>query len=145
MIRVLVAEDHPEIRRSLGRMLADRGYDAVLVKSAAEALAVLDSEAVPELVLLDRDMPELDRLGMKRQPCERPGVVATYLLMRPTRKQTPLEVHLLHTPADNDPAEKANVGNVGLRLEIGEHLVDSHRVREAQESARETTEERPRR
>jgi CheY-like chemotaxis protein len=145
MIRVLVAEDHPDLRRSVGQMLADRGYDVVVVKSAAEALAMLDREAVPELALLDRDMPELDRLGMVHRPCERSEVVATYLLMRPARKQTPLEVRLLHAPADNDPAAPAGAGTVGLRLEIGKALVDSHRGRETAESARATTEERTKR
>jgi CheY-like chemotaxis protein len=145
MIRVLVAEDHPDLRRSVGQMLADRGYDVVVVKSAAEALAMLDREAVPELALLDRDLPELDRLGMVHRPCERPDVVATYLLMRPSRKQTPLEVHLLHAPADHDPAAPAGAGTVGLRLEIGKALVDSHRGRETAESARATTEERTKR
>jgi CheY-like chemotaxis protein len=145
MTRVLVAEDEADIRRSLGQMLTDCGYDVVVVKSAAEALAMLDSEAVPELILLDRDMPELERLGMVRQPCDQPDVVATYLLMRPARKQTPLEVRLLHTPGANAPAQQAEAGDVGLRLEIGKPLLDSHRMQETAESARATTKEPTRR
>jgi CheY-like chemotaxis protein len=129
MTRILVAEDRPDIRRSLGQMLADYGYDVVVAKSAAEALTVLDSEAVPELVLLDRNMPELERLGPVRQPCERPDVIATYLLMRPTRKQTPLEVHLLHSRTGDDPTGQAEAGGDGLRVEIGKALVGSHRQR----------------
>jgi len=142
MIRVLVAEDQADIRRSVAQLLSDLGYDVEVAGSAAEALTRLDSEAVPELALLDRDLPELDRLGMVRQPCERPEVVATYLLMRPARKQTPLEVRLLHTPADNDPAEPTGAGTGGLRLEIGKALVDSHRRQEAPANARVTAEER---
>jgi DNA-binding NtrC family response regulator len=54
--RVLVVEDEPYVRQSLGEMLRSRGYDVDLAGGVAEALAQLAHSAV-DVVLTDLKMP----------------------------------------------------------------------------------------
>ncbi|MFL6176059.1 MAG: ATP-binding protein [Ornithinibacter sp.] len=60
--RVVVAEDNPELREYLGRVLGD-DYDVELVPDGRAALAAVRREA-PDLLLTDVMMPELDGYGL---------------------------------------------------------------------------------
>jgi two-component system KDP operon response regulator KdpE len=59
MMKILVADDDPQILRALRIMLGARGYEILLARTGAEAL----DEAVrhhPDLVMLDLGMPQLN-------------------------------------------------------------------------------------
>jgi PAS domain S-box-containing protein len=58
--RVLVVDDNPDDRDVMTRSLADGGYDVVAVASGAEALAWLEQNPPPALMLLDLMMPGID-------------------------------------------------------------------------------------
>jgi len=58
--RILVVDDQPESIRLLHAVLSPRGYSVDSVSSGAEALERLAAEPVPDLVLLDVVMPEID-------------------------------------------------------------------------------------
>ena len=58
-IRILVVDDDPDIARGTSRVLERAGYATVSALSGTVALqSVLANR--PDLVLLDRDMPEVD-------------------------------------------------------------------------------------
>ncbi len=124
MTRVLVAEDRADIRQSLQRLLVGWGYAVVEVDNASEALAMLDSQDAPELVLLDCDMLGFDRLRTIRQLRRRPDVVATYLLVISARKCKPLPVSLLRARRGTCPTRPEGACDCGLRLETGKATVD---------------------
>lgn len=67
-IRVLVADDHPIVRRGL-RALVQEQSDMEVVGEAADGVeAVLKTRALrPSVIVLDMDMPRLDGLGALRQ------------------------------------------------------------------------------
>ena len=121
MMRVLIAEAHASIRRSLGRLLTRLGYGVVATDNARQALAVLDGQHPPELALLDSDMPGIHKLGMVDRSPERPDVVATYLLIRRKRRYTPIPVYLLRA---GDGTDTQAGKDDGLRLEIGKVSVE---------------------
>ena len=58
--RILVVDDTPENIRLLDAVLSPRGYAVEGVSSGAQALVRLAAEPVPDLVLLDIVMPEID-------------------------------------------------------------------------------------
>jgi DNA-binding response OmpR family regulator len=79
MAEVLLVEDDPVIRGSLGRALSDRGHGIVY---AATGMAGLEQvvAARPDVVILDLGLPDIDGaalLRMLRSVTETPVIVAT--------------------------------------------------------------------
>ncbi|HYM12991.1 MAG TPA: sigma-54 dependent transcriptional regulator, partial [Bryobacterales bacterium] len=76
---VLVVDDEPGIRESLGGVLEDEGYGVRAVASGEEALAQLSARTYP-VVLLDIWLPGMDGLDVlariqEMEPVRRPAVV----------------------------------------------------------------------
>lgn len=61
--RLLVVEDEVAIRRLLKSIIAPEGWEMVEATSAAEALS-LARQVLPELILLDLGLPDLDGLDL---------------------------------------------------------------------------------
>ena len=57
MTRVLLAEDEASIALTLGDALRDAGHEVLLAADTATAIAFLDGESPPDLVLTDVRMP----------------------------------------------------------------------------------------
>ncbi len=72
MTRVLVVDDEPGLRQSLGLLLADAGYDVAAEGDAARALERALAEPF-DLVLCDVRMPGLDGLAFLRAYQQRGG------------------------------------------------------------------------
>jgi diguanylate cyclase len=62
-MKILIAEDDPAIRHNVRRLLQAEGFEVLLADNGAEAL-VLAREQLPELVLSDVSMPQLDGLQL---------------------------------------------------------------------------------
>src|SRR3989454_111735 len=65
MTRVLVVDDEPGLRQSLGLLLADAGYDVAAEGNGTRALERALAESF-DLVLCDVRMPEMDGLAFLR-------------------------------------------------------------------------------
>ena len=63
MAAILVVEDHGVTLRVLSKRLRDAGHDVRTAENGVEALAQL-AQAVPDLVLTDIAMPEMDGLTL---------------------------------------------------------------------------------
>jgi CheY-like chemotaxis protein len=57
--RVLVAEDDPSVRLTIGFVLEDEGFD-VLMAADGEAALRMALESLPDVILLDQMMPKMD-------------------------------------------------------------------------------------
>ena len=62
-VRVLLVDDEPGIRRVLGALIKDFGYDVLAVESAREALDAFTDNPFP-LVVTDIRMPGMDGLAL---------------------------------------------------------------------------------
>jgi CheY-like chemotaxis protein len=58
--RILLVDDDAELRQSLVDLLEDEGYRTVTAASGREALAILREPELPDLILLDLMMPDLN-------------------------------------------------------------------------------------
>lgn len=59
MPRILVVDDDPVIRRLISATLLDEGFEVSGAGNGREALAMLEEE-IPDLIVLDLAMPEMD-------------------------------------------------------------------------------------
>src|SRR3989442_4430966 len=80
MTRVLVVDDEPGLRQSLGLLLADAGYDVAAEGNGTRALERALAESF-DLVLCDVRMPETDGLAFLRAYKGRGGT-ALVIMMR---------------------------------------------------------------
>jgi len=69
---ILVVDDDADIRSRLTEILGDEGYRVAGVRNGREALAYLQAQTRPSLILLDMMMPEMDgwrfRLEQQKSP-----------------------------------------------------------------------------
>jgi two-component system chemotaxis response regulator CheY len=78
----LIVDDSATIRRIIGRMLVQMGIEVSEAANGCEALELLErSEMVPELALIDWNMPEMDGLELIRELRTRPRFDQTRLMM----------------------------------------------------------------
>jgi CheY-like chemotaxis protein len=64
MPTVMVVDDAPLTRSTLKRLLVREGYEAVTAQGGSEALDKLEHQQMPDLILLDVHMPDLDGLEL---------------------------------------------------------------------------------
>jgi two-component system, chemotaxis family, chemotaxis protein CheY len=57
---ILVVDDDPELRETLGELLCEEGYETRLAENGKRALDLLRHGARPSLILLDLMMPEMN-------------------------------------------------------------------------------------
>lgn len=77
---VLVVEDEAPIRSILKTILADEGYHVLTAGSGLQALEVV-ATGVPDLIILDKLMPEMDGTSFAREYRARPGAHAPILAL----------------------------------------------------------------
>jgi|SRR4051812_16623012 CheY-like chemotaxis protein len=63
--KILVVEDHPDIRRLLTLSLRSQGYETIETNTGSTAVTLVLSEK-PDLVLLDLSLPDLSGLELAR-------------------------------------------------------------------------------
>jgi DNA-binding NarL/FixJ family response regulator len=70
-IRVLLADERPLFANAVQTMLATHPrYELVGVASHGEEAVALASDLLPDVVLIDADLPDLDSLEVTRRICE---------------------------------------------------------------------------
>ena len=79
MSRVLVVDDEPGLRQSLGLLLADAGYDVAAEGNGTRALERALSESF-DLVLCDVRMPDMDGLAFLRAYKQRGGTALVIMM-----------------------------------------------------------------
>ena len=81
VIRILIADDHPIVRGGL-RMAVEEDAGLVIVAEAADGETALDliEKLLPQIAVLDVDMPKLDGFGVAREIRKRQLPVETIFL-----------------------------------------------------------------
>ena len=92
---VLVIEDDPDTRTSVGELLALEGYGAIEVESAEAGLSALRASTRPLVVLFDNVMPGLGGVGLLSAVLadNSLGMRHAYLLMTASPQRADAELH----------------------------------------------------
>jgi CheY-like chemotaxis protein len=72
--RVLIVEDHPDLRRSLTELLQEAGYQVTTAAHGQEALDYLQTGPLPHLIVLDLVMPVMDGWEFRHRQRQDPAL-----------------------------------------------------------------------
>lgn len=65
-MKILLVDDDADFRRTMGRLLSDRGYALSVAADGVQALASMEA-GVPDLVISDLRMPGMDGIELLQQ------------------------------------------------------------------------------
>ena len=112
MTKILVVDDEPQIRLAVERSLLARGYDVQVAGDGAEALD-LAAAGLPDLVILDLNMPVMDGL----ECCRRLRTwTAVPILVLSVREDEPDKIAALDLGADDYLTKPFGTGELLARV-----------------------------
>ena len=79
--RLLVADDEQEVARGLEALLGARGYEVEVAFDGRQVLERLERDPLPDLVVLDYSMPELDGEEVMRRLRQNPRYAGVRILL----------------------------------------------------------------
>ena len=81
-MRVLVVEDDDDLATAISQALEDEGFSTAVAHDGQEALGRLrrgirdDPASLPDVILLDLMMPNMDGFGFRKRQLEEPEIAA---------------------------------------------------------------------
>jgi DNA-binding NarL/FixJ family response regulator len=107
MIRILLADDQPQVRSALGLLLEhEPGLEVVGEASNGDELMALASAAHPDLVLLDWELPGLDAERLSLLQMHHPALLLVALSGRPEARQRAQDAGIDAFVSKGDPPEE---------------------------------------
>jgi len=113
--RILVVDDENSNRAIVRRILASEGYEVVEAADGAEAVAAIEGR-LPDLVLLDLEMPGLDGYGVLRVLKENPRSRLVPVVMLTGHSQLPEKLRALEIGADDYIHKPFNLTELSARV-----------------------------
>ncbi|GAB4253164.1 MAG: response regulator transcription factor [Vicingaceae bacterium] len=98
--KILLVDDEEDILEFIGYNLKKEGYDVYLTQSSSEALK-LASEIIPDLILLDVMMPEMDGIETCTELRKNPKLNQTLIAILSARNEDYSQVAGLDAGADD--------------------------------------------
>ena len=86
-MRVLVVDDSRAIRRIVGNIMRELGFEVAEAGNGREALACLNEQGLPDIVLVDWNMPVMDGLEFVRAARANPAYADLPLMMVTTETE----------------------------------------------------------
>jgi len=78
--RVLVVDDEPDLLESMTRLLGRFGYTCLAASSGTEAIALIETDPRPALVVTDLHMPGADGIAVARRAREQHPPIPVVLM-----------------------------------------------------------------
>jgi DNA-binding response OmpR family regulator len=115
MAYVIVVDDDNEVLETLGRVLRHENYEVTLVNSGAQAYAMLENR-IPDLLVLDIVMPELDGITICRQLRRDPRYIALPILFLTAKGSTDDIVTGLDAGGDDYVVKSSELAELRARI-----------------------------
>lgn len=69
---ILIVDDSPDIRDSISELLSDEGFSTVIANDGLAALTYLQDGKLPDVILLDLQMPQMDGIAFREHQLAHP-------------------------------------------------------------------------
>jgi CheY-like chemotaxis protein len=119
--RLLIAEDDPVSREVLALRLNQWGYEVVVTRDGAAALAELRKPDAPMLAILDWMMPEISGVEICRRMREVNKTI--YLILLTARNRTEDVVEALQAGADDYLVKPFEKDELHARIRVGQRII----------------------
>jgi DNA-binding response OmpR family regulator len=129
--RLLVVEDNEEIAQMVTLFLAARGFKVSVASDAAAALRMV-RESLPDLILLDIGLPDINGYEVLKQLRQNPRTRHVPIIFVTQRKQKPDRIAGLEMGADDFITKPFDPDELGLRVQnlvsraTRENLINPH-------------------
>jgi len=124
MVKVLIADDHLEVRKLLQVTLEKNGYEVMVVKNGQQAWQILNQEGDVQLAILDWILPEMDGVEVcrKLQTEHKSSLFYVILLIAP--ESTDKIAAALQAGANDYVIKPFENDELLARLKVGERIID---------------------
>lgn len=126
---ILLVEDSSTMRRMLGMMLQEEGYEVRTANDGAEGLIKAKEQPRPDLILTDYEMPELDGPGFCRGVKDDVELRTIPVLMLTTLDETRNKIAGLESGADDyiqKPKSPDDIQEMFARIRAHLRIADLH-------------------
>jgi PAS domain S-box-containing protein len=136
--RVVLADDNADMRGYVQRLLEDGGYEVEAVENGRAALQVIQRGPVPELVLSDVMMPELDGFGLLAALRANPDLEGLLIILLSARAGEEARVEGLAAGADDYLVKPFSARELRARVDGAVHLARQRRQAASREQELQT-------
>jgi diguanylate cyclase (GGDEF)-like protein len=136
-MKVLIADDSPIVLQMLTALLAKAGHEVVVTRTGSEAWSHFESDAPPDLALIDWVMPDMEGPELCRKVRSLAREPYPYLILVTGKSQSEDVVLGLDAGADDYVVKPFRVQEVRARVSAATRIVDLQRqLIEAREQIR---------
>jgi len=115
MTYVIVVDDDQEVLETLGRVLKHERYDVTLLNSGLTLMRAME-ERLPDLLILDIIMPEIDGITICRQLRSHPHYISLPILFLTAKGATDDIVNGLDAGADDYVVKSSELAELRARI-----------------------------
>ncbi len=132
-LKVLVVEDHPDNREMIAFMVKEMGYKVYTAATGKEALALLN-ECLPDIILLDVMMPEMDGFEFCRIVGADPNLHDLHIIITSAKGTLEDKVKGLELGAADYLIKPFSLIELKARIGVGERIVRYQKVLKEQQA-----------
>ena len=99
MTTIMIVDDEPEMVNLIEDILSPKGYEIVRAYDGVEALRKLE-ETIPDLILLDIMMPDMDGIELCKRIKANPDLAETTVIMVTGKRDLDSQMDAIYTEAD---------------------------------------------
>ena len=138
-MKILLAEDDRETSRLIEALLVKWGYEVITSQDGLKAQAALESEAAPQLAILDVMMPHLSGIEVCRKVRQMASRASLYIILLTARTNREDVLEGLRAGADDYITKPFDTQELRARIQVGRRVVSlqeslAGRVRELEDA-----------
>ncbi len=125
VVKILVAEDNPVVRKGLKNFLTKWGYFPIEAENGDKAMEILDTDTSIRLAILDWNLPGLTGMQICQRLRVRTEAPYVYIVMFSARKSKEEQILALDGGADDYLVKPCKPSELRARLGVGRRIIET--------------------